>query len=96
MNGYIKGRVASVSKYPASKELAYLYLGNMNLVDEFFSGSVPFVVKIKLEKNNKTMSGFSWTTHTGPLFKIESGSIVTSKIVNKLCSPLKLLTKTAC
>ena len=48
--GYIQGTVISVSKYPASKDAVYAYLGNMNLVDEFFTGGAPFMVKIKLEK----------------------------------------------
>jgi hypothetical protein len=89
--GYIKGTVITISNYPASKEAVYAYLGNMNLVDEFFSHGVPFLIRIKLEKNSITQSGLKWTTKNGAPFKIESGTSVVAKVINNTCSPLSLL-----
>jgi hypothetical protein len=91
--GYIRGKVISVSVYPASKESVYSYLGNMNLVDEFFTGGAPFMVKVKLEKNNQTTSGLAWTTKAGPPFQIEAGTTISVKIISRECAPLALLTK---
>jgi hypothetical protein len=91
--GYIKGIVSSVSRYPISKELAYSYFGNMNLVDDFFSQGVPFLVKIHLERNQNTLSHLSWTTKQGTPFTIDAGSAVSVKIVQHECSPLGLLTR---
>jgi hypothetical protein len=91
--GYIQGTVISVSHYPASKDAIYTYLGNMNLVDEFFAGGAPFMVKIKLEKNASTASGLSWTTREGAPFRIGSGTSVMAKITNKKGSPLSILIK---
>jgi hypothetical protein len=89
--GYIKGKVYSVSEYPATKEAAFSYLGNMNLVDSFFISGVTYMVKIKLESSNNTKSKLSWTTKKGSPFVIEAGTTVSVKIVNKNCTPFGLL-----
>jgi hypothetical protein len=91
--GYVQGKVVSVSAYPASKESVYPYLGNMNLVDEFFVGGSPFVVKIELEKDKKSRSGLRWTTDDGAPYRIDQGSMVSAKIVNHQFHPFQLLTR---
>lgn len=92
--GYIKGKVVNISEYPITKDSVFPYLANMNLVDEFFTNGVPFLAKIKLTRNNKTISGLSWTTRNGATFKLKPGSTVSVKITSKKCSPMHLLTKT--
>ncbi len=89
--GYIMGEVINVSEYPASKESVYSYLGNMNLVDEFFMTGVPYLVKIKLIKNIMNKSGLEWTSKLGSPFQIEPGATLTANIISKNCSPLQLL-----
>jgi hypothetical protein len=91
--GYIQGTVTSVSNYPASKDAIYAYLGNMTLVEEFFAGGAPFMVKIRLEKNALTASGLRWTTRSGAPFSIGSGTSIMAKITNKKGSPLSILLK---
>lgn len=89
--GYINGKVAEVSQYPISKELAYTYLGNMNLIDEYFSTGTPFVIKVKLARNQNTVNGLSWTTRKGAPFQIGAGSTVTASIVTQKYHPYELL-----
>jgi hypothetical protein len=91
--GYIKGKVLSISEYPASKESVYSYIGNMNLVDEYFAGGVPFVVKIELAKDLAAASGLTWTTRQGAPFKVSAGSAVTVKIINHQYHPFQLLVR---
>ena len=91
--GYIKGKVLSVSDYPAAKDTVYGYLGNMSLVDEFFNGGAPFVVKVRLVRDIKTGSGLAWTSRKGPGFAVGAGTTVSGKVVNKACSPLSLVLK---
>lgn len=88
--GYIKGEVLDVSRYPASKEVVYSYLGNINLVDEFFYEGSPFLVKIKLKRNTKTNNGYAWTTNNGPQFDLDAGTTVTAKIIYQTSSPVNL------
>jgi hypothetical protein len=91
--GYIKGKVREVSDYPASKEAVYSYLGNMNLVEEYFENGAPFVIKIEVEKNQDTISGLNWTTKQGAPFQISAGSSVSVKIISHQYHPYKLLTR---
>lgn len=92
-NGYILGSVISVSQYPISKQLAYSYMSNMNLVDDFFVNGSPFVVKVQLKKDSATKSGLTWTTKSGPAYSIEPGTIITAKIIYKKSSPFKYATR---
>ena len=91
--GYIHGRVVSVSEYPISKQLAYSYLGNMNLVDDFFINGAPYIAKIRLQRSSDTNSGLAWTTRYGAPFSIQPGTIVLAKVTYKKCSPIKFLSK---
>ena len=89
--GYLRGQVTNVSNSPVSKDIIYSYIGNMSLVDEFFNGSAPFLVKVRLIRNHHTPSGLTWTTGEGTAFKIEAGTTVSAKIVNRITSPFALL-----
>ncbi len=87
--GYIKGSVIAISRYPISRDIAYYYLGNSSLVDEYFANGAPFIVKIKLDK--KQAAQFAWSSNRSPPFSIDSGSTVTVKIINKNASPINYL-----
>ncbi len=89
--GYIKGRVFSVSQYPETKDYIYTYLGNSNLVDEFFTQGAPYMIKIKLEESAMTFSGLTWTTKNGAPLKIDPGVLSSANIIIKECSPWRLL-----
>lgn len=91
--GYIEAEVVSISQYPISKELAFSYLGNMNLVDDFFLNGAPYVVKLHLKQNKKLPSGLAWTTKRGPFFSIQAGSLVNTKIIYKKTKPIHLISK---
>lgn len=91
--GYIKGKVVDVSEYPASRDSVNTYLGNMSLVDEYFSGGVPYMVKVSLANNNKSKSGLFWTTKSGAPFKIKPGATITAKITTKKSSPMNIMFK---
>lgn len=89
--GYINGSVTNVSEYPVSKESVYSYLGNMALVDSYFSGGSPFAVKIAIEKSASTVSGLRWTTYNGAPFKVSAGSAVLVKIIQHQYHPYELI-----
>tara|TARA_R110000868_G_scaffold169102_3_gene403972 strand:+ start:1380 stop:2237 length:858 start_codon:yes stop_codon:yes gene_type:complete len=89
--GYIKGKVISVSGYPASKEVIFSYLGNMSLVEDIFSQDVPFLVKVSLQADSAATSGLRWSSKQGAPFKVESGSAVTVKIISHHYHPYQLL-----
>lgn len=88
--GYIKGTVSHVSEFPASKESVYPYLGNMNLVDDYFVGGAPFVLRINLDKNAKTATGYNWTSRLGAPDHLGAGSAVQVKILKEELHPYQL------
>lgn len=90
--GYIKGFLETISDYPISKQVAYSYLKNMNLADEFFATGTPFLAKIQLLTNPSDPTQFLWTTQSRPLFAIQAGTLVAIKIIQGQCTPLKFLT----
>lgn len=49
----MKARVASITQYPISKELAEAYLGNRNMVDHFFDQGVPYFAVLKTDQHIK-------------------------------------------
>jgi hypothetical protein len=89
--GYLRGQVTNVSHSPVNKDIVNSYIGNVNLVDEFFNGSAPFLVKVRLIPDQHTPSMLAWTTGQGATFKIEAGTTVSAKIVNRISSPFALL-----
>jgi hypothetical protein len=91
--GYIQGEVISISEYPISKPIAYSYLGNMNLVDDFFLQGSPYIAKIRLNRNSATPSGLLWTTKIGPNLTVHPGTMVSVKIIYKECAPIGLISK---
>lgn len=89
-HGYIKGEVSDISQYPVSKEIAYAYLGNMNVVDDYFTSGAPFVIKINIAKNNHD-GGLSWTRTHDPKPDISEGSATTVRVVTQQYHPYELL-----
>lgn len=79
-SGYRHGTVMSISDYPVSKKIAYAYLGNMNLVDDFFINGAPFMVKIRIQKTKQRVD-----------LNIQPGAVITAKIIYKKCAPVKFL-----
>lgn len=75
--GYIKGQVSAISRYPISKSLAYSYLGNINLADDFFISGAPYMVKIAIKQQE--------------LESLQAGCIVDAKITFEKISPLHLI-----
>jgi HlyD family secretion protein len=93
--GFIKGHIISISEYPSSKESVQAYLGNTDLVDEFFQGGVPFAAKVKLETDASTASGLAWTIKQGAPFAVEAGTVVATTIVIRRCAPFQLFKQSA-
>lgn len=75
--GYIKGQVSAISRYPVSKSLAYSYLGNINLIDDFFVSGAPYMVKIAMKQQ--------------ALDSLQVGCIVDAKVTFEEISPVQLI-----
>lgn len=45
----LTAKIINITQYPISKQLAYRYLHNMNLVDTYFKQGAPFLAKVQLD-----------------------------------------------
>ena len=90
--GFIWGTVTYVSEYPSSYQGILRVLGNESLVQSFMSGnSPPIAVRLSLDKDSTTFSGYKWTSGAGPPTMIRTGTICQTKIEIDESSPLELL-----
>lgn len=78
--GYIKAEVISVSAYPVTKKIAYAFLANKELVDEFFTQGPPFIARIKLASGTA----------------LQPGEWVNGKITWQQCSPVNYVYHQQC
>ncbi len=89
--GYIIGIVEKVSEYPSTFQGMLRTLGNIELIKTFTQEGPPIAIKVYLDKDSTTFSGYSWTSKHGPELEIKSGTLCSSKIVTKTRSPISLL-----
>ncbi|MFA6807667.1 MAG: NHLP bacteriocin system secretion protein [Eubacteriales bacterium] len=73
--GYLLGKVVSVSEYPVSTQSMLMRVGNQDLVSQLSGQGAPVEVQVELIVNDKTVSGYSWSTPEGPEVNMESGTI---------------------
>ncbi|MFZ5643680.1 MAG: NHLP bacteriocin system secretion protein [Bacillota bacterium] len=73
--GYILGRVISVSEYPATSQEMMHTLGNEDLVARLAGEGVPLEIHVDITDDDSTVSGFKWTSTSGPPQKISSGTL---------------------
>ncbi|OGT62500.1 MAG: hypothetical protein A3E85_00625 [Gammaproteobacteria bacterium RIFCSPHIGHO2_12_FULL_45_12] len=90
-SGYIKGKVISVTEYPAAKESMHAYIANEALIAPFYQGGAPFMVNVSLAADAGTVSHLAWTSIGGYQGLIQTGTTVTAKVVVRNCSLWQLI-----
>ncbi|MGH6896617.1 MAG: NHLP bacteriocin system secretion protein [Geminicoccaceae bacterium] len=73
--GTIRGKVQTVSDHPVSKRAAAELLQNDELVEAFFEDGPPIEVRVVLEADPNTASGFAWWAGKGPPFAVTAGTL---------------------
>lgn len=79
--GYMTGRVISVAEYPATFQSMMQTLGNENLVHLLEGQGAPLQVKIDLTPDTDNISGYQWSSPSGPPLVIPSGTLVQGAVV---------------
>lgn len=90
-SGMIIGEVSHVAEYPISYVGLVNIVGSDLLASEISKSGVPVFVKINLEKDPNSFSGYRWTSGKGPNIKIKSGTQVEVNILVKEQKPISLL-----
>lgn len=89
--GSIMGKVFDVSKFPSSPESIAASLHNENLVKHFTKDNATIAIRIHLNADSHTFSGYQWTTEMGPTKYLTPGMIVKAEITVREQSPISLI-----
>lgn len=89
--GFIKGKVTSVSEFPATYEGMMRVLNNSNLVQMLSGRAAPIEVYADLLPSDKTVSGLKWSSPDGPPMKIFSGTICSATVTVREQAPITLV-----
>ena len=89
--GFIRGRVLSVSEYPATDEELMATLRNEALAHALAAGEPVHEVRVEMETDPNTPSGLSWSTPRGAAFRVTPGSLCNVSIITREERPLRLL-----
>jgi HlyD family secretion protein len=92
--GSLKGRVVSVSSFPATRKEMLAILQNEELVKRFSKKGAPIVIRIQFEKDNAAASGYRWTSSKGPEQTISAGTLLNAMITIRKQRPIALLIPT--
>lgn len=90
-NGFMLGNVVYVSEYPASAQRMMLTLGNSDLVRQLMGDGAPIEVQVKLIMDNRTKSGYKWSTAEGPALLIDDGTFCTGEVKVEEKRPISMV-----
>ncbi len=94
--GMLLGRVRSVSNYPITETEMTEIVGNPDLTKVLLGEggtfeSAPILVRVDLQTDRKTPSGYRWTSRSGPNFILTSGLLCQSQVVTGTERPVELV-----
>jgi HlyD family secretion protein len=79
--GYLIGRVTYVSDFPATPQGMLRMLKNSRLVETLSGQDAPYEVHADLIPHSTNPSGYVWSSSTGPVTRIQSGTVATAQVV---------------
>lgn len=89
--GYMLGRVINVSEYPTTLRSMALTLGSEELASQLAGNSAPLEITVDLITDEKTLSGYKWSSANGPPLGINSGTLCTGAITISEHRPIQMV-----
>jgi HlyD family secretion protein len=89
--GFIRGKVVYVGEFPASFDALMRNFQNETLVRSIMAAGPVTELRVNLESDPKSRSGFNWSSSRGPDIKITSGTLCTVQVITRQQSPVSLL-----
>ncbi len=89
--GYIKGRVTFVSDYPVTEAALMKLFDNPPLVRLFESTGPVTEIRVEMEEDANTISGFRWSAPRGAPLRLSIGTLCTGDIVTRKQRPISLV-----
>lgn len=90
-HGFMIGRVTSVSEFPETAQGMMVTLGSRELVEKFLKDSDPIEVHVQLIADKNTVSGYKWSSISGPPIGIDSGTLCTGAVIISTQPPIRLV-----
>lgn len=91
--GFMLGRVTYISEYPATSQSMMQTLGNENLVSMLSKQGAPLLIRIDLISDTDTISGYKWSSPTGPPLSFRSGTLIHGAIIINREKPISKLVR---
>ena len=89
--GYMWGKVVFVPDYPATVAAIMRNFQNEQLVQSLAGRGPVTEVRVALEPDATTVSGYRWSSPGGPPVKISAGTIAVAEIVTATRAPITLV-----
>jgi HlyD family secretion protein len=89
--GHMRGRVTFVADYPATSAAVMRNFQNEQLVLSLTSSGPITEVRVALDLDPQTTSGFSWSSPGGPPLKISAGTFASIEVVTETRAPITLV-----
>ena len=89
--GYVRGRIESMSEFPASVEGMVAVLQNRALAQTFSASGPPYSGRVVLEPDPATASGFAWTTPRASGEVLTDGTLASIEVKIESQAPITLV-----
>ena len=89
--GFIKGNVSYVSDFPDTPAELMHNFENEVLVKALTSEGPVTGLRVEMDRNPKTFSGYQWSSSKGPNLTLSGGTLCTAQVVTRWQRPLELL-----
>jgi HlyD family secretion protein len=89
--GFIRGKVVYAGEFPASSDLLMRNFQNDMLVRSIMAGGPVTELRVTLERDPASMSGYKWSSSRGPAITISSGTLCTVQVITRRQPQVSLL-----
>ena len=89
--GYVRGRIETISEFPASVEGMVAVLQNRALAQTFSEGGPPYAGRVVLDPDPATASGFAWTTPKASGEVLTDGTLARIEVKIESQAPITLV-----
>jgi HlyD family secretion protein len=89
--GMLVGKIVSVSEFPITPQGMLAMLHNETLAQRFAREGAPYAAMVRLERDDKTPSGYRWAVGSGPSLALTSGTLTRGEITTRQQRPLELV-----
>lgn len=89
--GFIRGRVVYVSDFPDTPAELMRNFENEVLVKALTNDGPVTELRIEMQRNPKTISGYEWSSPKGPAMTLSGGTLCTAEVITRWQKPITLV-----